>query len=56
MFDGGCSVCVGVVVFSTTPTGVRKITSPPSGVKRRRTRKKNGGWMGVRVSGLALSA
>lgn len=36
----------GVLVFSTTPTGVKKITSPPGGVKRRRTRKKKGGgWV-----------
>lgn len=41
-------------LFSThTPWRVRKITSPPSGVERRRTREKNGGGVCVRVSRLS---
>lgn len=51
----GCSVCAGVVVFSTTPWHVRNITSPPSGVKKRRTRKKNGGGWVFAFQGLAPS-
>lgn len=39
----GCSVCAGVVVFSATPMGVRKITSPPSCVKREGHGRKKGG-------------
>lgn len=50
----GCLERGRVVVFYPTLWLVRKITSPPSGVKRRRTRKKNEGE-GVSVSGLALS-
>ena len=36
---------LGCLLFSTTPMGVRKITSPPSCVKKRRARKKKGGWV-----------
>ena len=33
----------GCLCFSSTPTGVRKITSPPSGVKRRKDTKEKWG-------------
>lgn len=39
-----------------TPWHVRKITSPPSGVKKRRTRKKNGCGCVFAFQGLALGA
>lgn len=61
--SGPCFVCSvggceggGVFVFHHPPLHVRKITSPPSGVKSRRTRKKNeGGWV-FAFHGLALGA
>ena len=45
----------GCLFSLPTPWHVKKITSPPSCVKRRRTRKKNGGWVRVRVSRLSAS-
>ena len=48
----GCSVCGGVFVFSSTPMGVRKITSPPAVSKEKDTEEK-WRWVCVRVSQLS---
>lgn len=47
---------VGCLFSPLPPMGVRKITSPPSCVKKRRTRKKNGGECVLALPSLALSA
>lgn len=44
------------MIFSPTPMGVRKITSPPSGVKKKKDTEEKWGRMGISVSGLALGA
>ena len=48
----GCLKRSGVFVFSTTPWRVKKITSPPSGVKKEKDTEEKWGWMGVHVSQL----
>uniref|UniRef100_A0AB39CF18 Secreted protein n=1 Tax=Cutibacterium phage vB_CacS-HV1 TaxID=3236917 RepID=A0AB39CF18_9CAUD len=57
LFVWGCSVDGGVVVFHPPLLCVRKITSPPSCVKKKKdTKEKRGGGWVFAFQGLSLGA
>ena len=49
----GCSVCAGVVVFSTTPLACEKYHIAPQLCQKEKDTKEKWWWMGVRISMLS---